>query len=288
MKVTTISAALPLPNEALLFDLDALYRCLQTVPDQRSRQGLRYPLASILMIGVLAKLAGQDRSRAIAEWAQLRTTELRRLFALKQQTMPHYSTWSRVLAHGVDPIQLEQTLGDFFATSVSEASRLQRGGIQVCLDGKTLRGTIPLGESQGVHLLAAYVPAQGVVLAQVQVNGAFDEPQQAPALLACLDLRGVVVSGDALFAHRNLSVQIVQAHGDYLWIVKANQGGLYDEIQTLFDEPQQAPALLASLDLRGVVVSGDALFAHPNRSRADCAGAWGLSVGGQSQSRRTL
>jgi hypothetical protein len=197
------------------------------VPDQRSRQGLRYPLASILMIGVLAKLAGQDSSRAIAEWAKLRTTELRRLFALKQQTMPHYSTWSRVLAHGVDPIQLEQTLGNFFATSVSEASRLQRGGIQVCLDGKTLRGTIPLGESQGVHLLAAYVPEQGVVLAQVPVNGAFDEPQQAPALLA-------------------------------------------------------------SLDLRGVVVSGDALFAHPNRSRADCAGAWGLSVGGQSQSRRTL
>src|SRR5215471_942905 len=46
---------------------------------------------------------------------------------------------------------------------------------------------------------------------------------------------GVVVSGDALFAHRNLSLQIVQAHGDYLWVVKANQEGLYDEIQTLFE-----------------------------------------------------
>jgi predicted transposase YbfD/YdcC len=219
MKVTTISAALPLPNEALLLDLDALFRCLQTVPDQRSRQGLRYPLASTLMIGVLAKLAGQDSSRAIAEWARLRTPELHRLFALKHQAMPHYSTWSRVLGHGVDPIQLERTLGDFFATSLSEASRPQRGRIQVCLDGKTLRGTVPLSESHGVHLLAAYVPEQGVVLAQAQVNGAFDEPQQAPAL----------------FAHPNLSVQIVQAHGDYLWVVKANQGGLYDEIQTLFE-----------------------------------------------------
>lgn len=43
MKVTTISANLPFPNEALLFDLEALYHCLQTVADQRSRQGLRYP-----------------------------------------------------------------------------------------------------------------------------------------------------------------------------------------------------------------------------------------------------
>src|SRR6266566_8138012 len=47
--------------------------------------------------------------------------------------------------------------------------------------------------------------------------------------------RKIVVSGDALFAHRNLSLQIVQAHGDYLWVVKANQGELYDEIQTLFE-----------------------------------------------------
>ncbi len=235
MKVTTISANLPLPNEALLFDLEVLYHCLQTVPDQRSRQGLRYPLANILLIGVLAKLAGQDSSRAIAHWAHLRKAELCLLFALQRQTMPHYSTWSRVLARGVDPNKLEQVLGDFFASSLAEGSRLHRGGIQVCLDGKTVRGTIPLGKSQGVHLLAAYVPKQGVVLAQVQVNGAFDEPTQAPKLLACLDLRGIVVSGDALFAHRDLSLQIVQAHGDYLWVVKANQEGLYDEIQTLFE-----------------------------------------------------
>jgi predicted transposase YbfD/YdcC len=90
-------------------------------------------------------------------------------------------------------------------------------------------------------LLAAYVPEQGVVLAQVQVNGAFDEPQQAPARLSSLDLRGAVVSGDALFAHPNLSLQIVQAHGDYLWIVKANQGTLYEEIQTLFEPVVSRP-----------------------------------------------
>lgn len=49
MKDTTISASLPLPNTALLFDLDALYARLQTIPDHRDRHGLRYPLASLLM-----------------------------------------------------------------------------------------------------------------------------------------------------------------------------------------------------------------------------------------------
>ena len=96
-------------------------------------------------------------------------------------------------------------------------------------------GQFRWAKERRVHLLAAYVPEHGVVLAQVQVNGAFDEPWPSPKLLACLDLRGIVVSGDALFAHRDLSLQIVQAHGDYLWVVKANQEGLYDEIQTLFE-----------------------------------------------------
>jgi len=55
MKDTTLSASLDLPHEALLFDLDALYACLQTIPDHRDRRGVHYPLASVLMIGVLAK-----------------------------------------------------------------------------------------------------------------------------------------------------------------------------------------------------------------------------------------
>jgi hypothetical protein len=46
----------------------------------------------------------------------------------------------------------------------------RRGSIQVCLDGKTLRGTIPAGQSQGVHLMAAYLPKQGVVLMQMEVG----------------------------------------------------------------------------------------------------------------------
>lgn len=233
MQETTISAAICLPNEALLFDLDELYTCLQTVSDQRSRQGLRYPLASLLLIGILAKLAGQDSSRAMAHWAKLRTQELSQLFHLKRESMPHYSTWSRVLGHGVEPGEMEEIVGRFFA-SAAQPSEDKRGGLQLALDGKTLRGTIPLGKTRGVHLLAAYLPTQGVVLAQMQVDEKSNEITHAPKLLASLDLRGVVVSGDAMFDQRDLSIQIVQAKGDYLWTVKDNQEGLREDIAVLF------------------------------------------------------
>src|SRR5947209_18500648 len=108
MKDTTISTSLRLPNEALLFDLDELYTRLQTIPDHRKKRGVRYSLASLLMIGVLAKLAGQDSSRGMSHWAKLRTRELRQLLQLKREQMPHYSTWSRILGHGVEPSEVER------------------------------------------------------------------------------------------------------------------------------------------------------------------------------------
>ncbi|GAC1397772.1 MAG: hypothetical protein NVSMB49_04200 [Ktedonobacteraceae bacterium] len=130
MNDTTLLSQLSLPQKALVFDLDALYACLQTIPDHRHRRGLQYPLASLLMIGVLAKLAGQDGSRAMAHWAKLRTHELSQLFHLKREKMPHYSTWSRVLGHAVEPAEVEQVIGQFFVR-VAKPSPSQRGSLQV-------------------------------------------------------------------------------------------------------------------------------------------------------------
>ena len=192
------------------------------------------------MIGVLAKLAGYESSRAMARRAKLRTQELSKLFALKRERMPHSSTWSRVLGQAIDPGEIEQILGQFFAKATRH-SQPKAGERLLCLDGKILRGTIPLGHSQGVHLLAVYLPQEGVVLAQVQVTGAGNEPTQALNLLVTLDLRGLVVSGDAIFARRDLSLKITQAHGDYLWIVKDNRHELYQDIQTLFELPTRRP-----------------------------------------------
>src|SRR5258708_21992324 len=187
----------------------------------------------MLMIGLLAKLAGQDSSRGMAHGAKLRPQELSQIFHFTREKMPHYSTWSRVLGQAVEPAEAEEVIGQFFVTAAKE-SEPKRGSIQLALDGKALRGTIPLGKTRGVHLLAAYLPEQGVVLAQMRVEEKSNEITHAPHILRQLDLRGVVVSGDAMFDQRDLSIQIVQAKGDYLWTVKDNQEGLREDIAVLF------------------------------------------------------
>lgn len=64
------------------------------------------------------------------------------------------------------------------------------------MDGKTLRGTIPHGSSQGVHLLSAYAVSAGRILDQEAVSCKENELVAAPRLLAQLPLRGRIVSGD--------------------------------------------------------------------------------------------
>jgi hypothetical protein len=74
------------------------------------------------VIGVLAKSAGQDSSRGMAHWAKLRTHELSKLFHLKRECMPHYSTWSRILGLGVEPNEVEQIVGRFAGTGHQNSS----------------------------------------------------------------------------------------------------------------------------------------------------------------------
>ncbi len=150
--------------------------------------------------------------------------------------MPHPTTWTRLFA-ALDVAALERCVAAFFTAQVARLAPAR--GLQLTLDGKTLRGTIPAGSTQGVHLVAAYLPSVGCVLAELAVSSKASELTVAPTLLAQLDLAGRVVTGDALFAQRNLSAQIVMAGGDYLWTVKANQPALLDEIRWLF-APLQA------------------------------------------------
>jgi len=231
-----------LPDEPFAFSLQALAERFQTIKDLRRPRGVRYPLPVVLTVAVLAKLAGHGRLRAVAEWARLRSGQLCDLLGFGRCTLPHPTTWSRIFGTAVDPCELDKAVSGFFKELCLCSARIQkkrrrRGGLVIAIDGKTLRGTIPLGQTQGVHLVCAYLPQAGVVLAQVEVQEKANELTVAPTLLAQLDLHGAVVTGDAMFAQRNLSVQVVEGGGDYLWKVKDNQPQLLEDIRLLFDPP---------------------------------------------------
>ncbi len=232
MDSTTKLVRVPAPRKGCVFDLGGLYAALEELVDWRKARGKRYTLALVLLLVVLAKLCGEDQPFGIAGWAQARASYLAAALHLSYLRMPCHNTYRRILRK-VDLSALQRVLDRFL-----RARGAVSHSVLIAIDGKTLRGTVPLDQSQGVHLLAAFVPHQGLTLMQVAVDSKENEITAAPELLQCVDLRDKIVVADAMHCQRELSVQIVAAGGHYVWLAKDNQPRVRRAIRDLFELPK--------------------------------------------------
>src|SRR3954466_12534552 len=213
----------------VVFEVSRLWRRLAALPDRRKRRGKRDALPPVLLLIVLPRLAGEDRPSASADWVQHRREQLAQALGCRLARAPHHNTYRRVLAQAVTPAERDAALSAFFR-------ELPQVGQSVLIssDGKTLKGTLDAADPHGTHLLAAYLPQEGIVLLQVSAGHKENEIGVAPTLVQALDLRGKIVAADALHTQRALSVQILAAGGEYLWRVKDNQPTLRADIAELF------------------------------------------------------
>jgi predicted transposase YbfD/YdcC len=223
-------------TETRLLNIGELYAVLGQVNDKRQEKGKRYTIGILLMVVILAKLCGEDTPYGIAEWAKMRGRELQQLFGYHRQVLPSNKTLQRLVATSLEDKELQRTIRHYLHQTYGGQQ-----SILITIDGKTLRGTIPRGTTRGVHLLAAYLPEEGVVLLQIEVGQKNNEIVTAPKLLRQLDLKGRVVSGDAMFTQREISVAVLTQGGDYLWYVKDNQPNLHEDVQRFFQDVQHAP-----------------------------------------------
>lgn len=221
-------------REEVIIDLGSLYKKLEELSDKRSAQGLRYPLALILILMILAKLSGEDTPSGIAEWAQYRRKEMSKLLQVQHKRMPHHSTYRRIMADVVDADELELLVSDYLIGKKYLGKK-----VVLSIDGKTLRGTLN-DKQEGTYLLAAYLPEEGLVLMEVEAGGKGKEIPTALKLLKKLDLREKIVIGDALHTQREASKEICIGGGDYIWYAKGNQSQMEEDIRLWF-EPEPAP-----------------------------------------------
>ena len=217
-----------------IFDVGSLYARFQILSDKRKRRGVRYSLALILVIIMLAKTCGENHPSGISEWAKHRTDMLVDLLKLERKTMPHDSTYRRILAKIVNVEELEQLSSDYLS-----GKKFFGKQVLVAIDGKVLRGTLD-DHQNGTYLLAAYLPSEGIVLMEVAIEGKGNEIPAAPKVLKSIDLREKVVMGDALHTQRQPSIQIVESGGEYIWFAKGNQPQMEENIRLWF-EPDVQP-----------------------------------------------
>lgn len=216
-------------ENGLVFDLGSLYAYLQCVSDSRKAKGKVYSLGLLLVLMILAKLGGEDRPSGMAEWVAHRIEALYEMQIVAKKRAPSHMTYRRALQQVVSPEELEQVVCEYHQSQLKTGQE-----IVLSMDGKTLRGTIPSGEVRGTHLLSIYVPEQGLVLVEAEVDRKENEIVVAPKILKQVNLKGAIVIGDAMHAQRGASAQIVEAGGDYLWTVKGNQAHTQWAIEKLF------------------------------------------------------
>jgi hypothetical protein len=199
----------------------SLIEALASVPDPRDPRGVRHPLRAILSLAAVAILAGSRSLEAIAQFALDRGTAFAHALGFTKAYSPTKSCLSKLFRR-IDVGSFEAAVGRWTLSRLGEWQAL-------AIDGKTLRGSRD-GDAPGVHLLAAYVPSAAAVIAQMRVDCKTNEHKAALKLLGVLPLEGKVVTGDAMFAHRDVAEKITEAGGDYILTVKDNQPDLKAQI----------------------------------------------------------
>jgi predicted transposase YbfD/YdcC len=214
--------------------MSSLYAQFQTLTDLRHNRGRRYEAATVLVLLLLAKLAGQQTLRGAAQWVRLRAGWLEQVLGLRR--LPCANTYAYICSH-LDAQELNLRLGVLFAQL--GLPFVPGELVQWAIDGKVLRGThreSPVSES-GQELLHVYAVAQGYLEYVAPISAKGYEAAAAQAFVAQTDCTGKLLTADALHTRPRFCRQIRQQQGHYLLLVKRNRPELEAEIRHLFALP---------------------------------------------------
>jgi hypothetical protein len=214
----------------------SLLSFLADVPDPRGRHGRRHPLSAILALVCCAIMCGAKSYAAIAQWGG--DQEITLMHQLGFTRKPPKMGGIRKVLIALNLGAFEQALTQWAETLLSRPIVGEVSPPQAfALDGKSVRGSFD-GLEKAVHLLSLLAHESGLTLAQTAVpNGGenkTNEHKTALRLLEGIVLEGRLITGDAMFCQRDLSQQVIDARGHYLWFVKENQPTLLQDIKAAF------------------------------------------------------
>jgi|HubBroStandDraft_6_1064221.scaffolds.fasta_scaffold386872_1 predicted transposase YbfD/YdcC len=209
--------------------LTRMFNDIESIHDPRA-DNARHFLADILILAMLAVMCGLDDYPGIVEYGRDEHDWLKTFLRLPHG-IPSISTFRRVFA-ALKPAVLLNLMRRWSG----ELSGVLAGK-QVAIDGKTLRRSFEHAwDKSGLHLVTAWCVQENLVLAQQAVDEKSNEITAVPELLKMLDIRGAVVTVDALNTQTQIAAEIVKGGGDYVMAVKDNHPTLCDAVQRNLDE----------------------------------------------------
>lgn len=193
------------------------------------RRKVTYPLMNIVVIAVCAVICGADDFVAIAAFGRKRRAWFERFLDL-ENGIPSHDRFNAIFA-ALKPAEFEACLLSWI-TSLHEIT----GGQVVAIDGKTLRRSYDAASSKSaIHMVSAWATANHISLGQVVCDAKSNEITAIPKLLEMLEIKGCLVTIDAMGCQVEIAKKIVESEADFVLAVKANQKTLYGSIYRRFE-----------------------------------------------------
>jgi predicted transposase YbfD/YdcC len=220
-------------------ELDEVVKYFQELEDPRSSVNRKHPLVSVVVIAVMAVLAGASGPTAIAEWARIKAEFLVSLLDLPGG-IPCKDVFRRVLM-SLQPGAFQTCFVKWLQCLRAEAAAAT--GIDqpiLAIDGKTLRRSHDRRKGLGaLHCVTIWASEFGLSLGQVACEEKSNEITAIPELLRLVDIQGAIITIDAMGTQKAIAEQIIDGQADYVLALKGNQGTLHDAVIAYVDQQSQ-------------------------------------------------
>jgi len=216
--------------------LDEVGRHFEALEDPRSTVNRRHPLVSVVVIALMAVLAGADGPTGIAEWAVLKEEFLLEALDLPNGT-PRKDVFRRVLM-SLKPAAFQACFATWLQSlraTAAAAADVEQPVLSV--DGKTARRSHDRSKGLGaLHSVSVWASEFGLSLGQVACAEKSNEITAIPELLRLVDIKGAIITIDAMGTQKAIAAEIIDGGADYVLALKGNQETLHQAIIEHIDE----------------------------------------------------
>ena len=223
-------------------------RHFKDLRDPRQLGKVTYPLDEVLLLCLLAVLAGAECFTEIALFGTKKLALLRRFRPFKDGT-PAHDHLGDILAT-LDAGQFQSCFVAWVAAVAGVPAAV------VAIDGKTVRRSARKGGKAAIHMVSAFAARQRLVLGQVKVAEKSNEIVAIPKLLDMLAIDGAIVTIDAMGCQRDIAQKVIDKKADYVLALKGNQGSLKEDVE-LFVAEQKAKGFADTRISQDTTVDGD-------------------------------
>ena len=206
----------------------------KTIPDPRARNhNFKHNLSDILIISILATICGADGWVDIEDFALAKQDWLKTFLELPNG-IPSHDTFGRVFS------LLEPQVFECCFMAWINTLKIDLEKEIIAIDGKTVRGSAnKRKDAPALHLVSAWATKNKIMLGQTKTEDKSNEITAIPKLLDALDIRGSVITLDAMGCQQKIASKIIKKEAHYVLALKENQKTLYDSVKAVFTKAEE-------------------------------------------------